>query len=195
MADLWPGTRSANPVSREPVFIVNQNDPSRPVGLPPPHHEIEIVGTGPGCEAPYAHARIAGRDQAVGQGLRCRDRAGEHFRFPSGAREVRFAHGQRPAALFVQRIEDGFGVDLVGAKSKRLHRPAQRLGFPYGGRLGERSIERRDAVPVEAPAVTVRALAGQGHPRPLRIVRTVDNPAESHRRNPRSGVAPCRNPV
>ena len=66
-----------------------------------------------------SHANMARYDQSVGESLRCRDRASEHFRFPRGAREIGLRHPQRPALLLVQCIEDRLGIDLVRASWRR----------------------------------------------------------------------------
>ena len=66
-----------------------------------------------------SHANMARYDQSVGESLRCRDRASEHFRFPRGAREFELRYAQRPAPLLVQCIEDRLGIDLVRAGWRR----------------------------------------------------------------------------
>ena len=181
--------------SREPTFIIDQYHPGRTLGSPFPHDEIEIVGARPGAEAVDSHARISRRNQAIRQGLRCRDTACEHFGFPGGAGEVGVEHAQRPAPLFVQGIEDRLRIDLTGAKGERLHRPAERLRFSYGGQRGQGGIQRRKTTPVEAPTVTTRALARQGCPGPLRIVCPVDQSPEPHQESARSRIAARHDPV
>ena len=167
----------------------------RTLGIPSPHYEIDIVDARAGGEASHAHARISRRDQAVRQCLRCRDTACEHFGFPGEADEVGVEHARSPAPLFVQGIEDGLRIDLVRAKGERLHRPAERLRFTYGGQRGQGSAERRKPAPVEAPAVTARSLARQGRPGPLRVVCPVDQPPEPHQERARSRMAARHHPV
>ena len=143
----------------------------------------------PHGEAPDPHCCIARRDQAVGQSMRRRDRAGKHVRFPSRTPKVGIIHPQRPAVVFIQRIDDRLDIDLIGTEGERLHWPAQGLRFAYGRHRRERSIERRDAAPVETPTMTARALPGQGGPGPLRIVCPVNQAAEPHHQSTDSGVA------
>ena len=147
-------------VAGKPTFVVDEDDAGRPIGAPFPHHKVEIIGAGPCGEASNPHAGIARRDQAVSHSLRRRDRAGKHFRFPSGACKVRFADDHHAALLFVQRIEDGRGINLICAERERLHGPAQRLRFANGGQRGKGRVECRYAPSIEAPTVTARALAG-----------------------------------
>ena len=152
----------------------------RTLGIPSPHYEIDIVDARAGGEASHAHARISRRDQAVRQCLRCRDAACKHFGFPGEADEVGVEHARSPAPLFVQGIEDGLRIDLVRAKGERLHRPAERLRFTYGGQRGQGSAERRKPAPVEAPAVTHGRPPSSGrdrHARDRPCLRAPANPA------------------
>ena len=71
--------------SGEPTVIIDQYHPGRTPRTPFSHHEIEIVDARPGGEAVDSHARISRRNQAIRQGLRCRDTARENFGFPGGA--------------------------------------------------------------------------------------------------------------
>ena len=173
----------------KPPFFIDENDAVRTVWTPLPHHEIEISRTCPRGKTPNSHPRIARRDQAVGQGLRCRDHTRKHFRFPSGACKVGMVHTQRPTLIFIQRIDNRLDIDLIGAQGERLHRPAQWLRLAYGGQWREGGIERRDAAPVETPAMTASPLAGQRRPGPLRIVRPVSQAPESHQESANSGIA------
>ena len=109
-------TRSTILPFGETVLIVDQDHADRRRGAPSPHHEIDVVGAGAGGKAPHPHAGIARGDQTIREGLRCRDRAGQHVRFPGGACEVAIAHAPVTQALFVQCIEDRLGIDVVCAK-------------------------------------------------------------------------------
>ena len=179
----------------EPAFIIDQDHPGQTLGTPLPHDEIEIVDARTGREAADSHARISRRNQAIRQRLRCWDTSCEHLGLPGGTGEVGVEHAQCPAPLFVQRIEDGLRIALVRAKGERLHRPAERLRFTYGRQRSEGGVERGKPAPVEAPAVTTRALARQGRPGPLRIVCPVDQPPEPHQERARSRMAARHNPV
>ena len=60
------------------------------------------------------------------------------------------------------------GIDLLAFL--RATATLRRRRFTYGGERGQGSVERRKPTPAEAPTVTTRALARQGHPGPLRAV-------------------------
>ena len=75
-------------------------------------------------------------------------------------------------------------------KCDGLHR-FERLRFSYGGLYSEGCVECRYTAPIEASAVPTRALARQGHPRPLRIVGAINQPLEPHPGNWKSSVAAC----
>ena len=194
-ADILRLLVSMSRASGEPTFIIDQHHPGRTLGIPSPHHEIDIVDARPGGEAADSHARISRRNQAIRQRLRCWDTSCEHLGLPGGTGEVGVEHAQCPAPLFVQGIEDGLRIDLVRAKGERLHRSAERLRFTYGDQRGQGSVERRKPAPIEAPAVTARSLARQGRPGPLRVVCPVDQPPEPHQERARSRIAARHHPV
>ena len=97
--------------------------------------------------------------------------------------------------FFAERIEDGLGISLVSTERERLHGTAQRLRFVNGSERRERSVQGRNAAPVEAPAMAARALAGQGSPGPLWIVCPVDQSAKAHQACTNSGVAASRDSI
>ena len=75
--------------------------------------------------------------------------------------------------FFAERIEDGLGVNLVSTKRERLHGTVQRLRFANGSERRERSVQGRNAAPVEASDKAARTLSRQGDPGPHRFLRTM----------------------
>ena len=106
--------------SGKSTFIVNRHHPCRTPGAPSPQDEIDVADARAGGKAAASRARKSLRDQAIRQGLRCGDTACEHLCFPCGAGEVGIEHSQHPTPLFVQSIEHGLRIDLVGAQVVRM---------------------------------------------------------------------------
>ena len=150
----------------KPALIVDKDNTGGSFSTPSPHHKIGIIDICASGKTLNSHAHVTGSDQTVSQTLRYRDGAGEHISFPTRACEVMPANVQGLTLLFAERIEDRFGIHLVGAKRERLHGTTERLCFADCGERRERCVECRNATSVETSTMTTCALTGEGHPGP-----------------------------
>ena len=177
------------------ALILDEGNTGGSFGAPSPHHKVGIIDISAGGKTLNSHAHVAGSDQTISQRLRCRDGAGKHISFPTRTCKVMPANVQGPTRLFVERIEDRFGVDPVGAKREWLHGTTKRLCFADCGERRKRCVECRNATSVETSTMAACALTRQGLPGPQRIVCPVHHSLKAHQLPTNSSVATRQDPV
>ena len=120
---MEPDTRISLPpgkiIAGQSMAIVNDPHLMRRVARPAPENQIGIDGGGPGGEAWYDDAGVAGGDEAVGQDpTRRRLAPGGEF-FP-GAGKVRWFYAKGAAIGGLGEIDDILAINVIGADGHRL---------------------------------------------------------------------------
>ena len=156
-----PGRGRLAGCRQQPALVIDDHDAARPAIAPSPEHEIQITRLGRRRKAANTHADETGRDQPIGQRLRCRNHAAQHAATPTTCAQFEIGHTVRLTHLRVHRVENRFGIDLIGAQRDRLE-SASGEGLADGGQRRQGQIEGGQADAVESASIAASPLARIG---------------------------------
>ncbi len=105
----------SRPVFRKTALIVDHHNAAWPFVAPTPEHEIDVIRLCSPRKTVDSHPHIASRHQPVRQCLRQWRRTFPHFALPGRTVEFKIGYVVLGSLRLVERIENGIGIDLIGA--------------------------------------------------------------------------------